>query len=221
MIPLLYDWGATGYGRASMGVLRKIFGPGKDEVWKQLCTEIGAEFVQGGFWDQNKVQVHVKDWTVTLDTFVMSTGKSSMPFTRMRAPYVNNDGFRFKVYRSGVFTELGKILGMQDIEVGHSEFDREFVIKANDPVKVHLLFGNPEIRRLLEEQPSISLEVKDAGGWFGTSFPEGVDELYFQVGGVITDIERLKLLFELFSVTLNHLCHIGSAYEDDPKLALK
>ena len=204
-----------------MGVLRQIFGPGKDEVWKQLCTEIGAEFVQGGFWNQNKVQARVKEWTVTLDTFVMSTGKSSIPFTRMRAPYVNPDGFRFKVYRAGLFTELGKILGMQDIEVGHSEFDRAFVIKANDSTKVHLLFGNAEIRQLLEAQPAISLEVKDAKGWFGTSFPEGVDELYFQVAGVITDIERLKLLFDLFSETLNHLCHIGSAYEDDPKLAVK
>jgi hypothetical protein len=86
---------------------------------------------------------------------------------------------------------------------------------------VHLLFGNAEIRQLLEAQPAISLEVKDAKGWFGTSFPEGVDELYFQVAGVITDIERLKLLFDLFSETLNHLCHIGSAYEDDPKLAVK
>jgi hypothetical protein len=204
-----------------VGVLRQIFGPSKDEVWKQLCTEIGAEFVQGGFWNQNNVQVHVKEWTVTLDTFVMSTGKSSIPFTRMRAPYVNPDGFQFKVYRAGLFTELGKILGMQDIEVGHAEFDRAFVIKGNDSVKVHLLFGNAEIRRLLEAQPAISLEVKDAGGWFGTRFPEEVDELYFQVAGVITDIERLKLLFDLFSETLNHLCHIGSAYEDDPKLALK
>ena len=205
-----------------MGVLRKIFGPGKDEIWKQLCSELGADFVQGTFSRQSKVQVHVKEWTVTLDTFVMSTGKSHIPFTRMRAPYVNPDGFRFKVYRSGVFTEIGKTFGMQDIEVGHSEFDRAYVIQGNHEEKVHLLFGNAEIRRLIEAQPSIRFEVKDDEGWFGTAFPEGVDELYFQVvPGVIKDIPRLKLLYELFAETLNHLCHIGSAYEDDPKLAVK
>jgi hypothetical protein len=204
-----------------MGVLRQIFGPGKDEVWKQLCTELDAEFVEGRFPRQSRVQARVNEWTVTLDTFVMSTGKSHIPFTRMRAPYVNPDGLRFRIYRAGFFTELGKILGMQDIEVGHSEFDRAFVIQGNDPVKVHLLFGNAEIRRLLEAQPSIRFEVKDDEGWFGTTFPEGVDELCFQVPGIIKDIPRLKLLFELFSETLNHLCHIGSAYEDDPKLALK
>lgn len=26
------------------------FGPGKDEVWRHICEEIGAEFVQGGLW---------------------------------------------------------------------------------------------------------------------------------------------------------------------------
>jgi hypothetical protein len=25
-------------------LLRQIFGPSKEEVWKQLCNEIGAEF---------------------------------------------------------------------------------------------------------------------------------------------------------------------------------
>jgi hypothetical protein len=110
---------------------------------------------------------------------------------------------------------------MQDIEAGHADFDREFIIQGNDENKVRLLFGNAEIRRLLEAQPAIHLEVKDDEGWFGTAFPEGVDELYFQVAGVIKDVERLKTLYELFAETLNHLCHIGSAYEDDPRLALK
>ena len=43
------------------------FGPSKDEVWRQLSQEIGAEFVEGGFWKGSKVQAHVGPWTVTLD----------------------------------------------------------------------------------------------------------------------------------------------------------
>ena len=45
--------------------------------------------------------------------------------------------------------------------------------------------------------------------------PEGVDELYFQVSGVIKDLDRLKELFTLFTETLDQLCRIGSAYEKD------
>ncbi len=204
-----------------MSLLRKIFGPSKDEVWRRLCSEIGADFIEGGFWRGTKVSASVREWTVTLDTFVVSTGKTSIPFTRLRAPYINKDGFRFKIYRKSMFSNLGKMFGMQDIEVGHADFDKEFVIQGSDAYKVQLLFGNSEIRRMIEAQPAIHLEVKDDEGWFGTNFPEGVDELYFQVVGVIKDVERLKALYELFAETLNHLCHIGSAYEDDPKLTLK
>ena len=39
------------------------FGPSKDEVWRQLSQEIGAEFVEGGFWKGSKVQAHVGPWT--------------------------------------------------------------------------------------------------------------------------------------------------------------
>ena len=62
--------------------------------------------------------------------------------------------------------------------------------------------------------------VKDDEGWFGAKFPEGVDELYFAVAGVIADVTRLKLLYELFAETLDRLCAIGSAYERDPGVAL-
>ena len=30
------------------------FGPSKDEMWRQLSQEIGAEFVLGGLWDGSK-----------------------------------------------------------------------------------------------------------------------------------------------------------------------
>ncbi|HEV3003315.1 MAG TPA: hypothetical protein VGX78_02595, partial [Pirellulales bacterium] len=62
--------------------------------------------------------------------------------------------------------------------------------------------------------------VRDDEGWFKARFPAGVDELYFGVGGVVKDAERLKSLYELFAEVLNHLCHIGSAYENDPGIAL-
>jgi len=204
-----------------MGMLRELFGPSKDEVWRQLSKEISADFIEGGFWRGSKIEASVKEWTVTLDTFVVSTGKTHITYTRMRAPYLNKDGFRFRIYRKGCFSELGKLLGMQDIEVGYPEFDDEFIIQGNDEKKLRLLFANPTIRRSIEAQPKISLEVRDDEGWFGAHFPEGVDELYFQVIGVIKEVERLKLLYELFAETLDHLCDIDSAYKDDPQIELK
>ena len=196
------------------------FGPSKDEVWRQLSQEIGAEFVEGGFWKGKKVQSHVGPWTVTLDTYTDSSGESSTTYTRMRAPYINPEGFRFTIYRKGLFSGLGKLLGMQDIEVGDLEFDEAFIIKGNDESKVYALFANPKIRQMIQAQPKIRLEVKDSEGWFGPRFPEDVDELHFLAVGVIKDIERLKALFDLFAAVLDQLCRIGSAYKQVPDVDL-
>jgi hypothetical protein len=196
------------------------FGPSKDEVWRELSQEIGAEFVEGGFWKGNKVKAQVGTWTVTLDTYTVSTGHTHTTHTRMRAPYINPENFRFTIYRKGIFSELGKLLGMQDIEVGDPDFDEAFIIKGSDEFRVRDLFANPEIRQMIQAQPQIRLDVKDSEGWFGPTFPEDVDELYFQVDGVIKDVERLKALVDLFAAVLDQLCRIGSAYKQEPGVTL-
>jgi len=195
------------------------FGPSKDEVWRQLSQEIRAEFVEGRFFKGSRVQAHVGPWTVTLDMGTSDEDGES-PATRLRAPYINPEGFRFTLHRKGFFSDLGKLLGMQDIEVGDPEFDEAFIIKGNDESKVRDLFANPKIRQMIQAQPKIRLRVKDSEGWFGPKFPENVDELHFQVVGVIKDIDRLKSLFDLFASMLDQLCKIGSAYKQDAGVEL-
>lgn len=202
-----------------MGLLRSLFGPSKDEIWRQLCSQSGGTFVEGGFFRGSKALLQHEDWTLTLDTYTVSSGNnSSTTYTRMRAPYVNADGFRFQVYREGLFSGLGRLFGMQDVQVGQPEFDRDFVIKGNSESKLRALFANARIRELIRCQPRISFSVRDDQGWFSSQFPEGVDELYFSCVGVIRDLERLKDLYDLFAETLEHLCEIGSAYEDPPNV---
>lgn len=204
-----------------MGWLRDLLNPRREEVWRRLSEEIGADFVEGGLWRASKVQARVKEWTLTLDTYTLSTGKVAVTCTRLRAPFVNRDGFRFLIYRKSPFSGLGKALGMQDIEVGHAlGFDEDFIIKGNDEHKVRRLFANPEIRRLIEEQPEIRLELKDDEDALRGRYPEGVDELRFTALGVIDDLERLKKLYELFAEVLDELCRMGSASPDDPGVDL-
>jgi len=202
--------------------LRQLFGPSREEIWRQLCDVIGGEYVEGRFWKGGKVQVRHGEWTIVLDTFESGGGPNSgsTTYTRVRAPYVNKDGFRFTIYRKSVFSGIGKALGMQDVEVGYPEFDKEFIIQGNDEDKLRALFANPRIRQLIEMQPDVYLTVQDNEGWFGKHFPKDVDELYLRVTGGLKDLERLTTFYYLFAETLDHLCHIGSAYENDPQLEL-
>jgi hypothetical protein len=199
--------------------LRKWFGPSQKEVWRSLSEQIGAQYVEGGLWRGDKVVASHGEWSLTLDTYVVNAGKTVLVFTRMRAPYVNPDGFRFSVSRAGLFTGIAKRLGMQDVAVGHEDFDREFVIKGNSEEKLRALFASSRLRELIGAQKDIHFSVDHDSGWFKPEPPPDVDTLEFHVTGVIKDIERLKLLFDLFSMTLDELCRIGSAYEGAPDTA--
>lgn len=225
-----------------MSWLRKLFGVPHTDIWKQVSAEIGGRFIEGSFFKgESRIEVTVRNWTITLDTFTVSTGKSSATYTRMRARFANQDGFRFTIHRRGVFTGMGKLFGVQDVEVGgpkyeqleplfglrsyldkeiietgSPEFDRDFVIKGNDESKLKILFKDLKIRELIEAHPSFFMQVKGIGGWFGRKKYKGIDELYFQVLGVIKDPDLLKGLFELYAEILKSLHAMGTAREDAP-----
>ncbi len=193
------------------------------EVWKRLAAELDGTFEKGGWFDRERVEVRYRHWVLTLDRYQMPAGKATQSFTRLRAPYVNADNFRFRVYRKSMFTALGKALGLvQDIEIGGDPlFDDAFVIQSGDVAKTREMLSRRRLRELIAAQPDISFEVKDDEGWFGQHFPDGVDELCFIAYGVITDLERMKLLFELFTEVLDYLTATGSASPRDAGLNLE
>ncbi|MCG9132575.1 DUF3137 domain-containing protein [Candidatus Poribacteria bacterium] len=192
-----------------------------DEIWTQIAADIGGEFIDGGFWGKDVIIYTHGEWQILLDTYVVSTGESSHKLTRMRAPFMSRDDLYFKISREGFLSSIGKFFGMQDIEIGDPFFDKQFVIKGNNPEKIKRLLADNRIKELCQLQPRIHLRIKDDEGRFGTDFPEGVDELYFECIGVIKETALLKALFGLFCLVLERLVQIDSAYADDPQITLK
>ncbi|MBI1389683.1 MAG: DUF3137 domain-containing protein [bacterium] len=202
-----------------MSLLKSIFRPSKDEIWKKLSDEMKANFVPGQTSRGGKVVAKVGEWTVTLDLHRVDTQHDHVVYTRLRAPFANKDGFRFLIYRQTLFSAVAKAFGMQDIDVGFTEFDRHYVIQGNDAAKVKALFASQSVRGAISAYPEFYGEVRNDDGWFHDEFPEGVDELYCLIEGEIVDPDKLKGLFDLFAELLNQLCHADAAYEDDPELS--
>jgi len=190
----------------------KLFGPSRADVWRALAAEIRARYVEPNWWGRDRVVAEVGQWEIVLDTY--HANKTN--YTRMRAPYVNADGFRFHIFRKHLLSAVAEWLGFRDIRIGEPAFDDAFVVRGNNEAKLRELLANGRLRALLDAQPAVSLKVVDDEGIFRSKFPAGVDKLEFVVIGVINDIDRLKLLYDLFAETLQTLCVIGSAYEDDP-----
>jgi len=178
------------------------------KCWRQFCDQVGGEFVPGGFWRGAHAQFRHEPWTITLESF---TDEENSIYTQMRAPFKNKDGFRFTIFRKTFLSDLGKKLGMQDIEIGEPEFDDAFIIQGNDVTKLRALFGNPTIRRLIEQQPDVHLTVRDDEGWLGGPLPKGVHELCFRVPGEIDDVDWFLSYHDLLVEILDHLGQTGSA----------
>lgn len=197
------------------------FRPSKEDIWRQIADEIGGEFIPGGFWKKDALEFSHKHWTIVLDSFSEGQGHNRKVYTRIRAPFINKDGFYFNIYRKNIFSDVFKTLGMQDIEIGYPFFDDEFVIKSNAETKIKQLLNSDALRKLIQDIPRINFQIKDSERkFFIKTFPKGVDMLYFQCRHIVDDSDNLKNLFLLFSAVLERLVQMDSAYEDDPEIEI-
>lgn len=198
-----------------MSIVHSIFGNSKEEVWKQLSYKIGATYVDGGWFGTDKVVAQHKHWKIVLDA---KEGKNA--YTRIRAPFINKDGFKFNIYRTNFFSDIGvHFLGIEDAELGFDDIDCDFVIQGNDRYKLWKLFAHDRIRIIIKQHPSVNLKIKTANTHLlFNDFDDNVDVIEFKVMGILKDVKQLSKMFDLFAEVLDHLCTIGSAYEDDPTL---
>ena len=185
-------------------------------VWQAVAEQVGGRFKPESLFDNPKIQVRVDAWILTLD---VAFPERPERFTRLRAPYVNPEGFRFHVYREAACGDLSTLLGGQDVRVGEPSFDAAFVVKANDEARIRELL-TPALRDQLLAHPRFSLQVKDDEGWFGANFPEGVDELYMSLPKLVVDETELMAAFRLFAATLRRLCEMGVAYSQPANVRL-
>jgi len=203
-----------------MGKLLSWFGPSRMAIWRRLSEELDARYSKKRWSTGDRIDVDHGPWTITLDVYTVMAGNAPLLYTRFRAPYLNVEEFRMKIYRSSLFGVIGKWFGMQDIEVGSLQFDSDFIVKASDRRMVRRFCGNASLRRQMSAQKSIALSIVEEGGWFGARHPDGTDVLSLVVSGHLKDTERIKELFDLFAEARDQLCDIGAAYSERPDFTL-
>ncbi|MDP2652500.1 MAG: hypothetical protein Q8Q08_00540 [Candidatus Omnitrophota bacterium] len=71
-------------------------------------------------------------------------------------------GYKIHVYRESVLHKAVKVLGLQDIQLGHPAFDQEFIIQGSDPHMVrNFLTSEIQHTLLLAKDFYPSLEIKN------------------------------------------------------------
>ncbi len=200
----------------------------RKQVLFQISSELGGEFiipVDFANSEVNTVEAHIKDWTLNLEFHSESPlgiiyhdpTYLANNYTRMSAIYRNEDGFKFGIYRRNTMSQAPIVLEMQVVDTGYPDFDREYIVRANDESKAHALMENPKIRDLISRQRFVVLGVKRQS--FLAKSPHKTDELFSQEDFIIEDPDRLKSLFEVFIEILEQLRVIKSASAVDTAYA--
>ena len=205
----------------------------QEQAWGQLASEVGGELItrreRGRRFLGRHLQLAVVGKAgaspIALD-LKLEAGAETVPsslVTRIRAPYVATDTFSFSIKRvrarlsdGAVLQGMARLAGRHKVEPGDLGLERDYLITANDTGQVRALLADSRLCGLIQAQPSIDISSARPGWRLFKRSGQRLSVLRFEEEGVITDVQRLKSLFELFKEALNRLCQIGSASDEEP-----
>ena len=189
------------------------------EVWREFSESMGAEYIEGSTFKNPKVSLKYKNWSILLDTYTVSTGNSTVTYTRARAVFVRDAEFDFKIYKTNVFTRMAKALGRTYAYTGDTVFDGVFSIRSPQEALVKKIFEGDRLKRMFYELKSVNFSVKRAKGKKETRYVENESELLYNVAGIIKDTEQLTLIFGIVINLLDAFEANGIAKSETPQIS--
>lgn len=158
-----------------------------NETYEQLARRVGGTLHAATWFGRPSVTFHHRGNWVRVD--IHSTGgKNPTHYTQVHMGWPD-PGFRCEVYPEGFFHRIGKFLGMEDIEIGSTNFDRDYIITGSDPGRLREMLtaevqGIIHRLRVMHGNSTIYVGVKNY-------------ELLVKKLGLIRDVATLNTLVKL------------------------
>ena len=158
----------------------------RQKAWAELAERTGLQMVSGGLLSRPRLEGSYRNRPMTLYTFTRRSGKHSHTYTVV-AVQVNNAGaVSLAIFNQGLLSQVGKLLGMQDIEIGDEEMDRRFVFRGQPDQEVQRILASGGLRQKLLDTSNVNLRL------------EGPTLKHTQ-SGTERNIDRLQALFDLLA----------------------
>ena len=187
----------------------------KKQAWKQFSNEIEATYVKGGIIKSDRIEATFENWPVVYDTFVLPAGQVILVYTRIRAPFIAKSDFKFSISKKTFFSKIAQKLGKSNVTIDDSRIDEAFVIKSNSPEKIRQLLSDETLKSLLLEKTNSHFEFSHGYKGIGRQFPKGYDGLSMLVLYEGKDIDKLRIIYNLFGEVLTSLLE-ADEIEDAP-----
>jgi len=132
-------------------------------TWSRVASELGLQITVKSGLSRPEIAGHLNSLPVAIDTYTQRSGNSSTTYTRYRVGFPSL-GIGLKLQREGGFSFFGKLLGIEDVQVGDPVFDGAVKIKTSDREKL-LAVLTPSVRsglfRLLASYPRAIITDSD------------------------------------------------------------
>ncbi len=111
-------------------------GQAAQEQWRQAAQRLNLGYQPGGLGGAGSILGRMNGHRVSVSTFTKGSGNSSRTYTRYQMEYRNAVPVDMKITRQGMLQGMGKVFGMQDIEVGNPAFDDHLLVQGAVPERV-------------------------------------------------------------------------------------
>lgn len=124
-------------------IFSKISAKATGDKWRSAANQLNLRYEPGGMGGVGSIHGSLNGNRVAVTVLTKRSGKTSRSYTRYSMNYRNSIPVEMKIVRQGIFHELGKAFGMQDILTGNPEFDYQFFVKGDDTQRVRAILSTP------------------------------------------------------------------------------
>lgn len=193
-----------------MDTVRTFSADTEDALWQQVAADLAqqselfdytAEMVQAGYHMRLAIEIDLGGG--------FEGGFETTAFTAL---VPTNTPLRFALHEQDWVHEIGKLLGLTDIELGDPELDAAFIITTNgaDALRALLLL-DPDLRQTLLRHTNARLTLAPA-----SESPDSEVYLMFTKDAAIIDPTELRAVYHLMISLLQKIAPLSTPAPDAP-----
>lgn len=193
---------------------------GWEYVWRDFADSKSGEIVS----DQSKtndpiISMHIPvegtDTTISIAPYRLK-GKSKEKGTSASIHFSPRANFIFAIRTEKGVDQVGKIMGLQDIQLGDQEFDEKYLVQGNDVGKVVRFFADTHLRDLLLEHKASELKLVQDAQYFPAEHrvPAGRHAVLLGHDTVLDRFEQLDAVFQILTAVVHRLGAIPAQHHE-------
>ena len=193
---------------------------GWDYVWRNFAEQKGGEAIDvadGSGLAGLAIPVPGTKSAVVFTPFVHH-GRKRQKGTTVMTSYKPADDFVFSIQTEKLTDQVGKVLGLQDVQVQDQQFDGKYLIRGNDERRIQMLFADEALREAILLQAPTQLRIETDPSHFDPEWtvPAGHHVLVYRYDHLMEKLDQLQIAFDVLTTASQRLAALRTTHSVAP-----